>query len=488
METVETVETEKEQSLIASILSFSKLANDENNYAIATQGMQSLLSRVLENDAAIDDVRIDKRYVESLIDELDEKLSMQMDEVIHNAIFQALESPWRSLKLLTDRTEFSENIKIELLSVSQSELLEDFEDTADITETGLYRKVYTDEFGQFGGDPYGVIIGNYSLSPSSPDMRLLTYMSSLSAMTHAPFITSASESFFGLEDFSELPDLKQLEAMFEGPQYLSWRNFRNSDDARNVGLTLPKFMLRHTYGENIPVRSFNYQEAITDKSDYLWGNAAFAYATRLNSSFANYRWCPNIIGPQSGGEVADLPINIVNDSGTDKVVGPVEVKISDRKEYELSELGFIPLTLRKDSDSAVFFSSNSVQEPKKFSNDEEGRQAQINYKLGTQLPYLFIVNRLAHYIKVLQRENLGSWKSRAELETELNKWIRQYVADQDNPSAATRSQRPLRKASISVTEMETDAGWYKVGLDVTPHFKFMGASFTLSLTSILERA
>jgi type VI secretion system protein ImpC len=485
---METVETEKEQSLIASILSFSKLANDENNYAIATQGMQSLLSRVLENDAAIDDVRIDKRYVESLIDELDEKLSMQMDEVIHNAIFQALESPWRSLKLLTDRTEFSENIKIELLSVSQSELLEDFEDTADITETGLYRKVYTDEFGQFGGDPYGVIIGNYSLSPSSPDMRLLTYMSSLSAMTHAPFITSASESFFGLEDFSELPDLKQLEAMLEGPQYLSWRNFRNSDDARNVGLTLPKFMLRYTYGENIPVRSFNYQEAITDKSDYLWGNAAFAYATRLNSSFANYRWCPNIIGPQSGGEVADLPINIVNDSGTDKVVGPVEVKISDRKEYELSELGFIPLTLRKDSDSAVFFSSNSVQEPKKFSNDEEGRQAQVNYKLGTQLPYLFIVNRLAHYIKVLQRENLGSWKSRAELETELNKWIRQYVADQDNPSAATRSQRPLRKASISVTEMETDAGWYKVGLDVTPHFKFMGASFTLSLTSILERA
>jgi type VI secretion system protein ImpC len=479
--------TVKEESLIASILSFSKLSNDENNYAIAEQGMQSLLIRVLENGADVDNIRIDKRYVESLIEELDERLSKQMDEVIHNAVFQALESPWRSLKLLTDRTEFGENIKIELLSVSQSELLDDFEDTADITETGLYRKVYTDEFGQFGGDPYGVIVGNYSVTHSASDMRLLTYMSSLSAMTHAPFITSASEDFFGLEDYSELPDLKQLEAMFEGPQYFNWRKFRNSDDARNVGLTLPKFMLRPTYGENIPVRSFNYQESITNKSDYLWGNAAFAYATRLNNSFAKYRWCPNIIGPQSGGEVSDLPINVVNDNGTDKVFGPVEVKISDRKEYELSELGFIPLTLRKDSDSAVFFSSNSVQEPKKFSNDDEGRQAEINYRLGTQLPYLFIVNRLAHYVKVLQRENLGSWKSRTELETELNKWIRQYVADQDNPSAATRSQRPLRKASILVNEIETDAGWYEVALNVTPHFKFMGASFTLSLTSILER-
>ncbi|PKH01797.1 type VI secretion system contractile sheath large subunit [Psychromonas sp. MB-3u-54] len=478
----------KEKSLIGSILGLSKLLSDQYSYDIASQGMETLLTQVLEADCDFDDLRVDKRYVESLIDELDEKLSKQMDEIIHNSVFQALESPWRSLKLLTDRTDFNENIKVEVLSVSKNELLEDFEDAADIIETGLYRKVYTDEFGQYGGDPYGVIIGNYYISPSAPDMNLLSHMSSLSAMTHAPFITSASEAFFGLEDFSELPELKQLEAMFEGPQYLNWRNFRSSDDARNVGLTLPRFMLRRTYGENIPVSAFNYKESINNKSEYLWGNAAFAYATRLNNSFAKYRWCPNIIGPQSGGEVADLPIDIVNDSGTDKVFGPVELKVSDRKEFELSELGFIPFTLRKDSDSAVFFSSNSTQLPKKFTNDDEGRQAEINFRLGTQLPYLFIVNRLAHYIKVLQRENLGSWKSKTELETELNKWIRQYVADQDNPSAATRSQRPLRKAAISVSDIDTEVGWYSVGMEVTPHFKFMGASFTLSLTSILERA
>jgi type VI secretion system protein ImpC len=247
-------------------------------------------------------------------------------------------------------------------------------------------------------------------------------------------------------------------------------------------------MLRPTYGENIPVKSFRYQEVVADKGDYLWGNAAFGYATRLTDSFAQYRWCPNIIGPRSGGSVADLPLDIVESGGSDLVVGPIEVAISDRKEFELSELGFIPLTLRKGADNAVFFSSNSVQKPKKFSNDDEGRQAELNYRLGTQLPYLFIINRLAHYIKVLQRENLGGWKSRTDLEQELNKWIRQYVADQDNPSAATRSQRPLRKANLTVVEVQDTAGWYEVSMEITPHFKFMGANFTLSLTSMLERA
>jgi len=480
--------TATKESLIKGILSFSKLPDDEMSHDIATTGLHSLLKRIFEQENDTGDVRVDKRYVEELIDELDAKLSTQMDEILHHPTFKDLEAPWRSLKLLTDRTEFGENIKIELLSVSKEDLLDDFDDAADIVESGLYRKVYTDEFGQFGGDPYGVIIGDYGISPSVADIRLLSYMGSLSAMTHAPFIAAADQSFFGIKDFSELPDLKQIEAMFEGPQFKSWRKFRNSDDSRNVGLTMPNFMLRPTYGDNIPVRSFSYKEGANETNDYLWGNAAFAYATRLTDSFARYRWCPNIIGPQSGGEVKDLPINIIDDSGADKVIGPVEVQISDRKEYELSELGFIPLTLRKDSDSAVFFSSNSAQQPKKYSNDDEGRQAELNFKLGTQLPYLFIVNRLAHYIKVLQRENLGSWKSRIDLETELNKWIRQYVADQDNPSPATRSQRPLRKAVIRVSEIETDAGWYEVAMDVTPHFKFMGANFTLSLTSILERA
>lgn len=477
-----------ETTLIDGILSHTNLTGDQYSYDIATTGMQSLLTKMFELEEQGDEIRVDKRFVEDLIDELDAKMSEQMDEILHHPEFQALEAPWRNLKFLTDRTDFGENIEIEILSTSKEDLLSDFIDATDITESGLYRKVYTEEFGQFGGNPYGVMIGNYNLNPSTNDIRLMTEMGALSAMTHAPFIAAADVSFFGVERFSELPDLKQVDAMFEGPQYAKWRAFRGTDDARNVGLTLPHFMLRPTYGDNIPVRSFSYTESISSETDYLWGNAAFAYATRLTESFAKYRWCPNIIGPQSGGEVSNLAIDVVEQSGTEQIFGPLDVKIPDRKEYELSELGFIPLTMRKDTDTAVFFSSNSAQVPKKYTSDEEGRQAELNYKLGTQLPYLFIVNRLAHYIKVLQRENLGSWKTRADLETELNKWIRQYVADQDNPSASTRSQRPLRKAVISVSEAETDAGWYEVALEVTPHFKFMGANFTLSLTSMLEHA
>lgn len=481
-------ETLVQDNLVNEILTFAKLGGDEENYEIAKTGIHTVLKHIFESSVEEDPVRVDKRLVEQLIDDLDEKLSAQMDAILHHTTFQDIEAPWRSLKFLTDRTDFGENIKIELISLTKEVLLEDFEDASDITESGLYRKVYTNEYGQFGGEPFGVVIGNYSLTPNTSDVNLMKYMSALAAMTHAPFIAGAHESFLSIESFNELPELKQVEAMFEGPQYAKWRAFREHDDSRNTGLTLPRFMLRQTYGENIPVKSFNYQELVKADNDYLWGNAAFAYATRLTESFAQYRWCPNIIGPQSGGQVIDLPIDVFDDSGIDKILGPVEVSISDRKEYELSELGFIPFTLRKDADNAVFFSSNSTQKPKKFANDEEGRQAELNYKLGTQLPYLFIVNRLAHYIKVLQRENLGSWKSKTDMEKELNKWIRQYVADQDNPSPATRSQRPLRKANLTVNEIETEAGWYQVGLEITPHFKFMGANFTLSLTSMLEKA
>ena len=481
---------EAQDTLIGDILGFSKFGTDEASMEVATTGLKSLFKSVFDSveDENFSEFRVDKRLVEDLIDELDEKLSRQMDAILHHEDFKALEAPWRSLKFLTNRTNFAENIKISLLSTTKSELLDDFGDAADITESGMYRKVYTNEYGQFGGEPFGVVIGNYTFGPSAPDVDLLSHLSSLAAMTHSPFIGSADESFFGIGSYGEMPDLKQIDAMFEGPQYAKWRSFRETDDSRNVGLTLPRFMLRPTYGENIPVKSFAYQEKAETDQHYLWGNASFAYATRLTDSFAKYRWCPNIIGPQSGGAVQDLSLDVVEENGLERLVGPVETPISDRKEYELSELGFIPLTLRKDADNAVFFSSNSTQLPKKFANDEEGRQAEVNFRLGTQLPYLFIINRLAHYIKVLQRENLGGWKSRADLEQELNRWIRQYVADQDNPSAATRSQRPLRKANLSVVEVDDDAGWYQVSMEVTPHFKFMGANFTLSLTSMLERA
>ncbi len=477
------VSVSSKDTLVGQIVNFTRLPEGEESYEIAKQGVQALLKEVFTKKE--ESARIDKNYVDHLIEELDKRLSLQMDEILHHPAFKAIETPWRSLKFLVDRTDFKENIKVQYFNVTKADLLSDFEESADVSESGLFRQVYTEEFGQYGGEPVGVIIGNYDITPSTEDMKFLGYMAQLSAMTHAPFIAAADESFFGLADYSDLSQIKQLEAIFEGPQYNKWRELRDQDVARNIGLAMPRFMLRSTYGDDIIVKSFNYKEAISSKKDYVWGNAAFAYGTRLTDSFAQYRWCPNIIGPQSGGAIKDMPVHIVEKEGKPTVMGPVETVVSDRKEFELAELGFIPLTLRKESNSAVFFSSHSIQRARQFGNDEEGKQAELNYKLGTQLPYLFIITRLAHYIKVLQRENLGSWKGRAELEAELNKWIRQYVADQENPSASTRSQRPLRKASVDVTETQGDDGWYEINLSVTPHFKFMGANFTLSLTSMI---
>ena len=482
-----TVDEALEGTLVEEILGYTMIEQQDENYPVVKQGVETLLKEVLAQEE-VETVRVDKSFVDAMIEELDERLSRQVDEILHNETFKSIEKPWASLNFLVNRTEFNQNIKVQILNASKDDLAEDFADAPDIMQTGLYRRVYTDEYGQFGGEPIGVMIGDYDFSYKGPDVELLANMASLSAMAHAPFIAAAKSEFFGIEDYDDLPNLKEIESIFDGAQFTKWNALREKDDSRYLGLTLPNFMLRPTYGEDIVVRSFNYDEQVNEKKDYLWGNAAYAYASRLVDSFAQFRWCPNIIGPQSGGAVEDLAIDVVEVDGSTEIKGPVEVVISDRKEFELAEQGFIPLTLRKGGDHAVFFSSNSVQKALKFGNDEEGQMAEVNYRLGTQLPYLFIVCRLAHYVKVLQRENLGSWKTRADLETELNKWMRRYVADQENPSPATRSARPLRKAELSVSEVKGEAGWYSVSLSVTPHFKFMGANFTLSLSGMLEKA
>jgi type VI secretion system protein ImpC len=308
-------------------------------------------------------------------------------------------------------------------------------------------------------------------------------------MSHAPFFSAAGPAFFGQEDFLSLPNMKDLKAVFEGPQYTKWQSFRESEDSRYVGLCMPRFLLRLPFGSNtVPVKAFNYEEEVVGDHDrYLWGNSAFALATRVADSFAKYRWCPNIIGPQAGGTVEDLPLHQYEAMGEIQTKIPTEIMLTERREFELSEEGFIGLTFRKDSDNACFFSANSCQKAKYFGQSEEGRNAELNYRLGTQLPYLFIVCRLAHYLKVLQREQIGSWKERVDLERELNLWIGQYVADQEVVSASIRGRRPLRKAQITVTDVPGNAGWYKVDMKVRPHFKYMGAFFTLGLVGKLDK-
>ncbi len=479
-------ETTSELPLLEQIMTNTRLQATDEGYDVAKRGVEEFLKELLQPQHAQE--RVEKKQVDAMISELDKRLGFQMDEILHHPDFQSLESAWTNLEMLVDRTDFRENIKINVFNVSKEDLSEDLGGVSEITKSGFYSHIYTAEYGQYGGDPVGAIIGNYEFSQGSQDIELLKNIASVSAMSHAPFIAAASPKFLGIESFQELPGLKEIDAIFEGPRYQKWQSFRESDDARNVGLTIPGFMLRPIYGEDHPAKTFTYQES-TDGSNenYLWGNAAFAFATNLTDSFAKYRWCPNIIGPKSGGGVDDLPLDSYEKDGEIIVVGPTEVALSDRREFELAEQGFMALTMRKATNTATFFSANSTQKPKFFGNDEEAKQAELNYRLGTQLPYLFVISRLAHYIKVLQRENLGSWKSKNDLDRELNQWIRQYVANQDNPPPGVVSRRPLRSAEIAVAEVEGEAGWYQVDIKVTPHFKYMGANFTLFLTGRLEK-
>lgn len=480
-------QTEESTSLLDEIIQATKLQPSDEGYSLARKGLETLISQLVEPGRAVD--KVTKAIVDEMIAGLDKKLSLQVDAILHHPDVQKIESAWRSLKFLVDRTDFRENIKIEILNVSKDDLLADFEDAPEIPKSGLYKTVYTAEYGQFGGKPYSVMIGNYEFGPGPQDMKLLQNVASVAAMAHAPFISAAGPGFFGVDDFNALPQLKDLKSIFEGPQYTKWQSFRESEDARYVGLTVPRFVLRLPYGETTkPVKSFNYEEDVSGSHEsYLWGNTAFTFVSNLAKSFAQYRWCANIIGPQGGGAVEDLELHQYEAMGAIQTKIPTEVLISERREYELAEEGFMALTMRKGSDNAAFFSANSAQKPKFFGISKEGKDAELNYKLGTQLPYMFIVNRLAHYLKVIQRENIGTWKERSDLEFELNKWISQYVTEMESPSPGVRSRRPLREAKVTVEDVEGEPGWYRVGLQVRPHFKYMGAFFTLSLVGKLDK-
>jgi len=473
-------------NLLDNIISQTKLTQEDEGYEDVKIGVSALIKQLISSD---NKEVVNKNVVNSMIAEIDKKISKQMDEILHNEKFQHLEARWKGLYTLVEQTDFRQNITIDILNVSKVQLAEDFEDNPDTTQTGLYKHVYTSGYGQFGGKTVGAVIADYEFSPGNADIKFLHKAAAISAMSHAPFIASAGPKFFALDSFEDLPNLKDMEDLHTGPQFAAWRGLRESEDSRYVGLTLPKFLLRAPYDpEDNPIKKFNYHETIDGKHEnYLWGNASYAFATRLVESFANYRWCTNIIGPKGGGAVKNLPVHTFKSMGDLEMKIPTEVLISDRKEYELSELGFIPLTMRKDSDNAAFFAANSVQVPKKFQNNEEGHIAETNYKLGTQLPYLFAATRMAHYIKVIQREYIGSWRERSDLQSELNKWIRQYVADQENPSAETRGQRPFRGAKVAVTDVPNNPGWYGVKIDLRPHFKYMGADFELSLVGKLDK-
>jgi type VI secretion system protein ImpC len=477
---------EAEGDLLDQIVEASRLKPGDTGYSATKAGLQAFLSELISTDP---DAKVSSALVDGMIEELDRKLSAQVNVIMHDESFQRLESSWRGLKYLVDQTDFRQNNRLEFINATKDDLLSDFQDSPEIVKSGLYKHVYQSEYGQFGGKPFAAIVANFEFGPGPQDIELLRNLASVSAMSHAPFIAAADKKFFGVDSWADLPNLKDLHSIFEGPQYAAWRSFRENEDARYVGLTMPSFLLRLPYGpDTVPVKAFNFVEEASDTGDFCWGNTSFAMAARLNDSFAKYRWDTNIIGPQGGGAVENLPLFQFEQKGSIQTRIPTQVMISERREYELAEEGFIALTMRKDSDNAAFFSANSVLAPKVFPNTPEGKAAQTNYKLSCELPYMMIMNRLAHYVKVMQRENIGTWKSRTDLERELNVWLSQYVTEMDDPDPETRSKRPLRAARIEVNDVEGDPGWYSVSIMATPHFKYMGANFTLSLTGKLDKA
>lgn len=468
------------------VLAEAKFAPQDEGYT----DVKEAVARMVQEAAAAAPgslTKIDRVAVDRMIAEIDAKISAQLNAVLHHPEFQRLESAWRGLEYMVDKIDFTQNIRLAVLNCTKNDLLDDFEDAGKVEKSTLFRRVYTDGIGVYGGKPYGLVCGNFDFGPGSADIDLLRSCAAVSTMAHAPFIANASPEFFGKGEtsFECLTKLRDMDSLFEMPQYVRWRGFRDSEDARNVGLCLPRFMLREPYAAgDRRVASFNFTEDTEgEHGNYLWGYSSVAFTTRVAASFAKYRWCPNIIGPNSGGAVEDLPMHQYESLGKFHSKMPVEVQISDRREFELSKSGFISLVHQKESDRACFFSANSVQQIGK-THDVELQQS---LELGAKLPYMFIVSRMAHYLKIRQRELLGSDMSRSQLEAELNKWIGNYVNNMETTDSKTRASKPLRWAKITVEDVAGEPGRYTCRLQLRPHFKYNGASFTLSLVGKVDK-
>jgi len=425
--------------------------------------------------------------IDKAVARIHQKLAEQTDAILHSPELQQVESTWRGLRHLVENTDFRRGCKIAIFDVSKDDLVGDFEDNPDITKTAYYRQIYSEGLGAFRGEPIGAIVANYEFGPGLRDINLLKKCAQVSAMAHAPFISAASTEMLGVDSFTEIPRLTDIKSISEGARFAAWRGFREEADARYVGLTMPRYIARPVWSRD-SVKSFTYEENVKGSHDhFLWGNMAFMFAARLTDAHATYGWCGNIIGPQGGGAVKGMNTYTLEDDGLEEIKIPTEVKLTLRREYELSEAGFIPLIWAENSAEAAFFAAPSAKAAKKFRATPEGDAAAANDFLGTQLPYMFIISRIAHYIKRLQVEQIGSSASTEMLQKDLRDWIGQYV----NPIAENKAEmarKPLKEASINVTPIESRPGWYEFDVRVTPHFKYQGAHFTLSLVGKMDNA
>lgn len=459
------------------------LAESKANERIGA-ALAFFVDSLMQSSQSVD--RIDKVVLDNQIAEIDRKISAQLDEVLHHPTFQKMEAAWRSLKFLVDRTDFRKNIKIDIIDVSKDDLAEDFTDAPETIQSGLYKHVYTEEYDTPGGEPYAAMISNYEFTSAPPDVALMSELSRVASSCHCPFIGSASAKFFNKDDVHDLPKIEDLHNYMERSEFLRWNSFRQTEDSRYFGLTLPRFMLRLPYGpDTAPIKEFNYTESVTgeDHNKYLWGNASFSFATNMVRSFLDNGWCVQIRGPEAGGKVEELPIHLFDVGKGKQMKIPTEILIPETREFEFAQEGFIPLSFYKNRDYACFFSANSSQKPSEYDDPV----VTANMRINSRLPYIFLISRIAHYLKVIQRENIGSTKSKTVLQDELNKWISGLVTEMNDPGPELIATHPLKAAEVTVNEILDNPGFFSVGLSVMPHFQIEGIDINLSLVSQMPK-
>jgi len=421
------------------------------------------------------------------IAQIDHLVSTQLNEVMHHAEFQKLESSWRGLKYVLDNSETSAMLKIKVLNVNRKDLLRDLQKAPEFDQSALFKKVYEEEFGVFGGAPFGALVGNYEFGRTGQDIELLEKISQVAAAAHAPFLTAASHEMFNLENFTQLDAPRDLGKIFDSTEYAKWKGFRESEDSRYVALTAPRMLLREPYGrDTVPIDAFDYDEQIDGSTHdhYLWGNAAWALAARVTGAFASYGWCATIRGVESGGLVEGLPVhNFRTDSGDIAMKCPTETSITDRREKEMADLGFVPLVHQKGTDKAAFFSVQSAQKPKTY----DSPAATANARISAQLPYIFAVSRFAHYLKAMMRDKIGGYTSRTEVESYLNRWITNYVVGNEDASFEVKAKRPLSEARVDVMEIPGKPGAYRAVAFLRPHFQLDELNVSMRLVADLPQ-
>src|SRR4051794_15078606 len=419
------------------------------------------------------------------IGEIDKKLSAQLNEVMHHPDFQKLESTWRGLHYLVNQSETGEALKIRGFNARKQELLKDLEKAVEFDQSQLFKKIYEEEFGQLGGQPYGMLVGDYEFGRHPEDVSLLKMLSNVAAAAHAPFISNASARMFGFERFTELANPRDLAKIFESVEYAPYKSFRESEDSRYVALTIPHVLGRLPYGRDFKsVPEFNFEEFVDgkDHDKYLWMGAAWTYAARVTDAYAKDGWFARTRGVEGGGRVEGLPVHTFpTDDGDVAMKCPTEIAITDRREFELSNLGFLPLLHSKGRDYAVFMGTQSCQKAKTYFDPA----ANANAELSTKLNYLMCVARFAHYLKVMARDKIGSFMEVKDCQRWLNDWIRNFVVS--NPSEVgekTKAEKPLADASIEVREVKGKPGWYEAVAWLRPHFQL--ETLTTSMRLVAE--